>query len=209
MVQELMELNGIQKDVLKEMFNIGAGNAATALSQLLRTRIDMLVPEVNLLPFSQVAEPVGGPEEIVVGVYLTIAGSASGSFMFVLPVVSAANLVGTLFGRPPRPEFDEMERSALLETGNIMTHSFLNAIAALTGMTLAASVPDMAVDMAGAVLSLPLIRSSLNSDYALIMDAQLVTKGATIQSHFFLFPDRELLQMIFQQLQVSEGERLV
>jgi len=198
-------LDDWQRDILREVFNIGAGNAATSLSQLMNMHIDMDVPEVVLLPFSEVADQVGGEEEIVAGVFLTIDGSASGSFVFVLPVESAANLVSTLFGFPKgeATAFNDMEKSALTETGNILAASFLNAVAGLTGMTLSPSVPDVAVDMAGAVLSVPLIRASQDFDYALVMEAQLLAQGDKIKCFFFLLPDPELLEVILDKLKVA------
>lgn len=205
MVRDGHCLDEWQRDILREIFNIGAGNAATSLSQLLRMRIVMEVPEVALLPFAAVADQVGGEEEIVAGIFLTVAGDAGGSFVFVLPLLSAVHLISNLFGFPKGElePLNDMERSALTETGNIMAASFLSAVADLTGMTLLPSVPDVAVDMAGAVLSVPLIRASQDFDYALVLEAQLISQGEKIKCFFFLLPDAELLAVILQKLQVA------
>ncbi|MGI5838442.1 MAG: chemotaxis protein CheC [bacterium] len=194
-----------QSDVLREVFNIGAGNAATSLSLLLDTPVTMDVPEVKLLPFAAVADQLGGEEEIVAAVLLTIAGSAGGSFVFLLPLSSARNLISNLFGFPKEKDdsFNAMEMSALTETGNIMGASFLSALAGLTGLALSATVPDAAVDMAGAVLSVPLIRASRDFDCALVMAAQLVARGEKIDCFFFLLPDSALLSAIFAKIKVA------
>lgn len=205
MLRNIPCLDEWQRDGLREVFNIGAGNAATALSQLLNMPIEMEVPEVVLLPFAEVAGQVGGEEEIVAGILLTITGSAGGSFVFVLPLPSARNLVSGLFGLPAggAAAFNAMERSALTETGNIMAASFLNALAGLTGLILTPSVPDVAVDMAGAVLSVPLCRVSQDYDYALVLEAQLISRGKRIKCFFFLLPDPALLAAIIEKIKVA------
>ena len=147
-------------DVLKELGNIGAGNATTALAQLMQCKVDMAVPQVRLLEFKEMGEMMGGEETIMAGIYLGIEGDITGSIMFLLEKQAARHLVNKLMGMQLEgEEFSEMEFSALKEVGNIITGAYLNSLSALTNLVVYPSVPDLTVDMAGAILSVPVIRS--------------------------------------------------
>ena len=156
---KLDALDDTQYDILKEIGNIGAGNATTALAQLINSKIDMSVPQVSLVPFNRIADTIGSEETVLVGILLGLEGDISGMMMFLLQEKSAHNLVNILVGNPPEKEdaFNEMEFSALSEIGNIIAGSYLSALAGLTNLTIVASVPSMTIDMAGALLSVPAI----------------------------------------------------
>src|SRR5574344_2929357 len=124
---DLNNVDSMYYDVLKEVGNIGAGNAASALASLLQTKVDMKVPRVELLDFNKLGEAMGGEEQIMAGIYLLIEGDITGSIMFLLQEASAHALVGKLMGMPPGKSedgFNEMETSALKEIGNIITGSY-------------------------------------------------------------------------------------
>ncbi len=139
-------------DVLMELGNIGAGNAMTALAQMLQCKVDMKVPRVRLLEFSEVGTAMGGEEQIMAGIYLAVDGDITGSIMFLLEKDSAMHLVGKLMGMPTSEDgtFSEMEISALQEIGNIITGSYLNSLSAMTGLKIIPSIPALSIDMAGA-----------------------------------------------------------
>ena len=132
----LEEMNEMYKDVLREIGNIGAGNATTALASLLGQKVDMSVPQVKLLEFDEIGELVGGEETVLAGIYLGVEGDIGGNMMFLLSIPSAKYLVSKLMMgmESPGEDFSEMERSALQEVGNIITGSYLNALASLTNM---------------------------------------------------------------------------
>jgi chemotaxis protein CheC len=203
-----MELSNIQFDALREVGNIGAGNAATALSQILNKRIDMSVPNVSFLPFYQVPDVVGGAENIVAGVYLKVTGNAPGSILFLLPEDSALKLIGMLLGekRLSRLALDDMDKSALMELGNILSGSFLNALANFTDLVLLPSVPALALDMAGAVLSTILIELGEKSDQALVIETDFNDQETFIRGHFFLLPDPESLEILLKSIGVNMDE---
>ena len=94
-----IKLSPAQLDALREIGNIGAGNSATALSQIINRRIDMNVPRVSMVPLDQVPDLVGGPDAIVVGIFLRVYGKAPGNILFLLPQKSAYYLVDTLMGK--------------------------------------------------------------------------------------------------------------
>ena len=142
-------------DILKELGNIGAGNATTALAQMLGCKVDMKVPQVKLLKFQEVGAAMGGEEQIMAGVYLLVEGDITGSIMFLLKEDAAHDLVNKLMGvsGPDSGEFSEMELSALKEIGNIITGAYLNSLSMLTNMKIIPSVPDLSIDMAGRMIN--------------------------------------------------------
>ena len=147
-------------DVLKEVGNIGAGNAATALSLLLNKPVDMAVPKVQLLPFEAISDKVGGAEQVVIAIFLRVEGDAPGNLFFILSPDAAKGLLNRLVGVLPETEsfFDEMEQSALCEIGNILAGSYLSSLADFTKLSMSPTVPAMAMDMAGAILSYGLLQ---------------------------------------------------
>lgn len=187
-------------DVLKELGNIGAGNATTALATMLGCKIDMKVPQVRLLEFKEVGSAIGGEEQIMTGVYLAVEGDITGSIMFLLPTEAARHLIGKLLGMTPEGDtFNEMELSALKEIGNIITGSYLNSLSAMTNLTILPSIPDLAIDMAGAILSVPAIEFGTMGDNILLIETQF-TDDQDMSGYFILVPDLESYSKILRSL---------
>ncbi len=126
-------LNSFHLDILKEIGNIGAGNAATALAKMLDKKVNMEVPQIKIMGFSEVSEVVGGAETPVAGILLGIRGDISGYILFVLEEGAAKKLINMLMGKNPdeEVEYNEITLSALKEVGNILTGSYLSAISTL------------------------------------------------------------------------------
>ena len=183
---QLDELNALHFDVLKEIANIGAGNATTALSKMLNAKVDMKVPCIQFMEFKELAEGIGGAENLVVGILLTLDIGIDGMMMFVLERDSAEQIVNLLMGKSGKlDEFTEMDLSALQEIGNIIAGSYLSAISAFTNMTISASVPYLSIDMAGAILSVPAIEFSKISDKALLIETEFGDKDTIINGYLF------------------------
>ncbi|AHV97846.1 chemotaxis protein CheC [Paenibacillus sabinae T27] len=203
-----MELFKHQKDfkmdVLKEVGNIGAGNAATALSQLLNKPIDMAVPKVQLLGFEEIAEKVGGTEELVYAVFLRVEGEAPGNLFFILTPDAARSLLGRVAGisEVSGDELSELEMSALNEIGNILAGSYLSSLADFTSLSMYPTVPALAMDMAGAILSYGLLQFGQMGDDALLIDTTFLEGKDEIEGQFFLIPDPESFPKIFKSLGV-------
>ena len=157
----LEQMSTTYYDVLKEIGNIGAGNATTALASLLQSKVDMKVPQVMMLEFKDVGTLLGGEEQEMAAAYLGVEGDIDGSILFLIKKETAMMIAKKLLGDYCIDELGEMECSAVKEVSNIITGSYLNAIATLTGLTIYPSVPDLAVDMAGAILSVPAIQFPL------------------------------------------------
>ncbi|WP_309121395.1 chemotaxis protein CheC [Paenibacillus sp.] len=191
-------------DVLREVGNIGAGHAATALSKLLGKPVDMDVPRVNLVPFDDIAEQVGGAEAVVAAVFLRVEGDAPGNLFFLLSIDSAKQLLLELLametgeGSP----FTELEVSALSEIGNILAGSYLSSLADLTRLNLSPTVPGFAVDMAGAILAYGLLQFGDMGDKALLIETSFFDGIDRVEGNLFLIPDPEAFATIFASLGV-------
>lgn len=199
--EDLNEISNQYMDVLKELGNIGAGNATTALAQMLQCKVDMKVPQVKLLGFNEVGATMGGEEQIMVGIYLMVEGDITGSIMFLQSVESAKNLVEMLMGMEVSEgvDFNEIELSALKEIGNIITASYLNSLSDLTKLKIMPSIPDLAIDMASAILSVPAIEFGALGDNILLIQTQF-TDDIDVDGYFVLIPDLESYEKIMSSL---------
>lgn len=198
---DLNNMDGAYFDVLKEIGNIGAGNATTALAQLLNMKVDMLVPKVSLLDFKDVGSAMGGEEQIMAGIYQVVEGDISGSIMFLLEEGSVRELVGRLMGIeiPEGEPLTEMEISALKEIGNIITGSYLSSLSTLTQLKIISSIPDISIDMAGAILSVPAIEFGTLGDKILLIATEF-TDDVKLEGYFILVPDLESYDKILTSL---------
>ncbi|OIJ17856.1 CheY-P-specific phosphatase CheC [Anaerobacillus alkalidiazotrophicus] len=201
-------------DILKEVGNIGAGHAATALSNLLNKTIDMKVPAVRLVSFNEITELVGGSENVVAAIYLRIEGEVPGNMFFMLPVNEANTLIQQLIGDENfnlnHPPYPELGLSALQEVGNILAGSYLSALSDFTKLTLQPSVPALSVDMAIAILSYGLLELSQVGDYAIVIETEILEivdeSSHKTKGHFFLLPDPDSYEKIFHALGVPIDE---
>ena len=192
----LDNVSDMQYDVLKELGNIGAGNATTALVQMLSIRMDMSVPNVALLKFNEISSFVGAEDAPVVGILLGLGGDIKGMMMFLFDMNSARHLVNKLMMNEDETsyEFNEIELSALNEIGNIVGGSYLTALATLTQMRIEASVPCMTIDMLGALLDVPAAEYAQHGDKILIIQSKFGEND--ISGYFLLIPEIESYQKI-------------
>ena len=186
-------------DVLKEIGNIGAGNATTALATMLQCKVDMKVPQVRLIPFPEVGALLGGEEQVMAGTYLAITGDITGSIMFLVQEDVALHLIQKLMGGMAEDIYGEMERSALKEISNIITGAYLNALSGMTNLKIIPSIPDLCIDMAGAILSVPAIEFGELGDEMLLIQTQIYDEMA-IDGFFIMVPDMESYQKILSSL---------
>lgn len=202
---ELKDLSGNQLDVLREIGNIGAGNSATALSQLTNRRFSMNVPNVSITPMEEVSDLVGGPEALVVGVFLRAYGKAPCNILFIMPKEGAFYLVDAMMGkkRGETVTLDLVDESALIEIGNILSGAYLNALFSFTSVALSPSIPALAMDMAGAILNVVLVQLGQMGDHALVIETKFASEEDDIGGHFFLVPDPDSLGTILAAVGVE------
>ena len=202
---DLEKLEDSQFDVLKEIGNIGAGNATTALATMLNIKVDMSVPNVALLPFDNISSFIGSEEQSVVGILLEIQGDIDGMMMFLFDMKSAHHLVNSLMMRDVHQDengmadFSEMEMSALNEIGNIVSGSYLSALSGLTGMKMVSSVPALSIDMLGALLSVPAIEFGKYGDKLLMIQSEF-GEDDFVTGYFLLIPELESYDKILTSL---------
>ena len=197
-------------DVLKEIGNIGAAHAATSLSQLLGQKIDMRVPNVELVTFDEMFDLAGGTEKVVAGIFLRIEGDLTGTMFFVLTIESATQFIRKLTGDADFLFTDVedlgMGASALQELGNILSGSYLSALSDFTSLNIYPTVPSLSVDMVGAIVSFGLIEVSQYSDEVIVIETEILQEGeqgvSSLAGHFFLLPDPPSYRTIFSSLGV-------
>ena len=200
----LDHVNDMYVDVLREIGNIGAGNATTAIAKLIDSRIDMEVPSVQFIEASELGSAICDEEETIVGIFLEVLNDVTGSMMFLMKMDSAHVIVNKLMMRDPdyNEPFDEMDLSALKEIGNIIAASYLSALSTLTNLRIQPSVPYIAVDMAAAILSVPAIQFGQYGDNALFIETEFGDERR-MQGYFILMPDQESYPKILSSLGMS------
>ncbi|KUP32972.1 CheY-P phosphatase CheC [Bacillus halotolerans] len=204
--------NGIkeeQMDILREVGNIGAGHSASAMAQLLNRKIDMEVPFAKLLSFDELVDFFGGAEMPVASIFLRMEGDLTGSMFFIMPFYQAEQFIRELIGNP---DFDienlgedHMSSSALHELGNILAGSYLTALADLSKLQLYPSVPEVSLDMFGAVISEGLMELSQVGEHAIVVDTSIFDQShqQELKAHMFMLPDYDSFEKLFVALGAS------
>lgn len=197
-------LQPLQLDVLREVGNIGAGHAATSLSEILGMTIHMSVPRVIVLNFDEIGRYVG-EDQPVVGIYLGVEGDVSGSIFFLLGIPSARFLLSQIYpdGEIDLP-FSDLQLDTLQEIGNILAGSYLSALADFTKLKLNPTTPAIAVDMTMAILTYGLLEIGRSGNNALFIDTAFMNGSEKLEGHFFFIPDPSFFPNLFQALGVLE-----
>ena len=204
-IKSFDDINEIHIDVLKEIANIGSGNAASALSRMLGNRVGINIPNIGIESFDNATQILGGPEAVMVGTLLMTSGGISGMMMFLIPIEVACDLVNMLCGTDIKghEEIDEIGFSAINEVSNIMSASFVTAIADMTGLTIDISPPDATLDMLGSIMSVPSIYFAQISDTLLLIQNELEIEGKKARSSVLLLPDMQSLGTLMTSLGIE------
>jgi chemotaxis protein CheC len=206
-MDDLQSLKALQLDALREVANIGAGHAATALSQMVGATIMISVPRINVQRLEAVAPLVADPDEPVAAVLLHILGDLSGRTLLVFPKAAAIQLADAMLRRPAgsSSELGELEQSAIKEAGNILSSAYMNALSEFMGMLLLPSPPALAVDMSAAVLTTAYLQFGTNRDYVFCAESDFMLKDEAqrLRGFFLLLPDPASLQAILRAIRVT------
>ncbi|MCC0635715.1 chemotaxis protein CheC [Clostridioides sp. ES-S-0001-02] len=199
------QLDNIHIDALREIGNIGSGNAITALASMINSKIEVLIPMVKILEYNEATNLLGGPENKVVCILLDMKGDINGMFMFLLDESITKLMLNSLFNKDEAflDEITGIEISAIKEIGNIMASSYVNAIASMLNMNISISVPDMCIDMVGAVLNVPMIRFSDVGDKILFIENKFKNSDNYFISHILMIPEMDSLKDILVRLGLS------
>lgn len=198
-----------QMDILREVGNIGAGHSASAMAQLLNRKIDMEVPFATLLTFDELADFFGGAETPVASIFLRMEGDMTGSIFLIMPFHQAEQFIRELIGNPDfdidQLSEDHLSSSALHELGNILAGSYLTALADLTKLEIYPSVPEVSLDMFGAVISEGLMELSQVGEHAIVVDTSIFDQSSRqeLKAHMFMLPDYDSFEKLFVSLGAS------
>ena len=206
MIKTFDELSSLEIDTLREISSIGTGNAATALSTLLKREVRITLPEVRIMGYNEAIEWIGGPEAVTAGVLVRMSGQMNGIMLSVqqLEFVNLVleSMVGTKISG--YEELDDMGRSALVEVGNITISTFINALSGLSDISLELTVPAFAVDMQGAILAVPMAEYGGTSDYLMTIGGNFVCDNKQVPCRLLLSPDIRSLNFLLKKLGVAE-----
>lgn len=204
-IENFGQLNDVQIDVLKEIGNIGAGNAATSLAQMLNREVHMAMPVVRILDIRDADRALGGPETPVTAILVKLYRDISGIMMFVIEQEFVRMLLEALLGtaRTEDKKFSEMEYSALSEIGNIMIGSYAASIASLSGLEIKLSVPAVTTDMAGALLTVPAAEMGSVSDKIIFIEDDFLSASRSISANMMLVPDIASLNKLMNSLGIQ------
>ncbi len=200
------ELNSLELDTLREIGSMGTGNAATALSQILHREVRITLPEVRIMGYNEAIEWIGGPEEITAGVLVKLSGQINGIMLSVQQLEFVNLVLDSALKKKIKDysELKELESSALVEVGNIMISTFINALSGLAGMDVKLTVPAFTVDMQGAILAVPMAEYGGQSDYIMTIGGNFVCDNKQVPCRLLMSPDLRSLNALFRKLGVND-----
>lgn len=204
-VKNYDELNDMEIDTLREIGSIGTGNAATSLSQMLGCEVRITLPEVRIMGYNEAIDWIGGPEAITAGVLVGISGELNGIMLSVQPLEFVNLIMNHMLDKKltSYEEMEDLERSALIEIGNIMISTFINALSGLANISVELSVPSMTVDMQGAILAVPMAEYGGQTDYLMTIGANFMINNHEVPCRLLLSPDIRSLNYLLRKLGVD------
>ena len=206
MINNYDQLTSLEIDTLREIGSIGTGNAATALSQMMNREVRITLPEVRIMGYNEAIEWIGGPEQVTAGVLVGMSGQMSGVMLSVQKLGFINLVLEQMLGHPIEDyhQLDELGKSTLVEVGNIMISTFINALSGLSNISVNLTVPAFAVDMQGAILSVPMAAYGGMSDYLMTIGGNFVCEEEQVPCRLLLSPDLGSLNFLLKKLGVAE-----
>lgn len=203
-MEKEIKLTELQVDALREIGTIGAGNAATALSQLVDKKILISVPRLDIVPIRKVPEVIGGLETLVAAIYIQILGDVAGSMLYILSKEGASLMVSLLRGRAGTSRvLTETDREMLKQAGAILIASYLNALTRFTGLAMLPSPAAFAFDMAGAIVDSIVIKLGLKAEKAVLIETDFIETSGRARGQLFFIPDPKSLGVILGKIGVK------
>jgi len=204
-ITSFSDINETHIDVLREIANIGSGNAASSLSRMIGQPVNISIPSIGILGFNEAYEALGGPEAIMVGTLLMLTEGLDGMIMFLLPIEVVCDLVNMLMATDIKTydEIDDMGFSVINEVSNIMSASFVTAISDMTEILVDISPPEAALDMLGSIMSVPSIYFAKMSDSLLLIQSELEIEGKKTSASILLLPDMPSLTKLMGSLGID------
>ena len=207
-MKDFNELSSLELDTLKEIGSIGTGNAATALSELIGQQVRIQEPEVRIMGYNEAIEWIGGPEEITAGVLVRLSGQINGIMLSVQKLDFVNLVLKSMMKKDVEDYFGlrEMESSALVEVGNIMISTFINALTGLADIQVDLTVPAFTVDMQGAIMAVPMAVYGGQSNYIMTIGGKFICNGVEVPCRLLMSPDIRSLEFLLRKLGVDGSE---
>lgn len=206
-MEDLNSINEVHIDIFREIGNIGAGNAATALASILNKQIHMSVPDVQIVPFNDIVNIMDGPENLVAGLLVDMGGDLSGFILVVLDMFDAKEMAAIALGEDAdhsdNEHLTEMEVSALEEIVNILVGAYLSAIHSMTSLSVTPQVPQLTIDMVGAIVSVATVEYGEIGDSVLFLKTQFRDLEKEMSGQFFLIPDFSSYKVLIDSLGIE------
>ncbi|WP_367568862.1 chemotaxis protein CheC [Lacrimispora sp.] len=201
------EMNGLGLDLIREIGSIGTGNSATALSSMLGKTVRMTLPNVQILGYNDAIKFLGDPEEIVAAILVKMSGEINGLMLFILKLDFINEVLSSLMQQKIEDyyQLNVLETSALEEVGNIIISSYVNAMSTLSDVTISLSVPDIAVNMLGGILSVPMVEFGYQTDKMMMISGQFIIGGNVLHSDLLMMPEIQSLNFLMEKLGISNG----
>jgi chemotaxis protein CheC len=206
-MNDIKALKDVQLDALREVANIGAGHAATALSQMTGSTIMISVPTINISSLEDVPTHISGPEEPIAAVLMHMMGDLTGRTLLVFPRPTAMRLAELMLRRPAgsSSEMGPLEKSAIREAGNILSGAYMNALSDFMGLMLLPSPPSLEIDMSSAILTTAYLQFGTDRDHVFYVESQffLQEQNEHLRGFFLLLPDLASLQAILRAVRLA------
>ncbi len=201
------EMSGLGLDLIREIGSIGTGNSATALSSMLGKAVRMTLPDVQILGYNDAIKFLGDPEEIVAAILVKMSGEINGLMLFILKLDFINEVLSSLMQQNIEDyyQLNVLETSALEEVGNIIISSYVNAMSTLSDVTINLSVPDIAVNMLGGILSVPMVEFGYQTDKMMMISGQFIIGGNVLHSDLLMMPEIQSLNFLMEKLGISNG----
>ena len=205
-IKNYNQLSSLEIDTLREIGSIGTGNAATALSQMLNREVRITLPEVRIMEYNEAIEWIGGPEAVTAGVLVKMGGQLSGIMLSVQNLEFVNLVMNSMFNEhvDSFENLGELGQSGMVEIGNIMISTFINALSGLAGMDVTLTVPAFTVDMQGAILAVPMAEYGGQSDYIMTIGGNFVCDNKQVPCRLLMSPDLRSLNALLRKLGVSD-----
>lgn len=206
-IKDYDELSSLELDALKEIGSIGTGNAATALSDLIEKQVRIQMPEIRIMGYNEAIDWIGGPEEVTAGVLVKLGGQINGIMLAVQKLDFVNTVLESMLGQGVEDYFGlhELESSALIEVGNIMISTFINALTGLADIKVDLSVPAFTVDMQGAIIAVPMAEFGCQTNYIMTIGGRFICEDKEVPCRLLLSPDIRSLNFLLRKLGVDGG----
>jgi len=201
-----IQLTEKQKDVLKELGNIGSGNAITALSDLLKKKIEMSLTSIDIIPFWKIPHLFGDVTKEVFGIYSKVIGENDFRILQIYTKESIINMINNLTEFDKKSikkikdlnDLDDFSVSIISEIGNILVGHYTSALANLLSISIIPSVPDLALDTIGALTSCAIAKFSKKLDFTLIIETTLKIEEMELDGILCFIPSIETVENLLK-----------